>query len=59
MRPTGIPVFDLSTPHGRTYYANLMAGVLNQATFDTTQWYCELQAKNKQREEDRRRNIRA
>ena len=41
VRPTSagnVRVFDLSTAHGRTYYAGVMSNILNAADFDTTQW---------------------
>lgn len=33
-------MFDLSTAHGRTYYATVMSNILNAGgvNFDTTQW---------------------
>jgi hypothetical protein len=45
VRPTSagnVRVFDLSHPHGRTYYAHVMSNILNAggANFDTTQ--CEV-----------------
>jgi hypothetical protein len=43
VRPTSagnVRVFDLSTAHGRTYYATVMSNILNAGgvNFDTTQW---------------------
>jgi hypothetical protein len=41
VRPTSasnVRVFDLSTDHGRKYYAGVMSHILNAADFDTTQW---------------------